>query len=37
MQLQKESMKKFRLARIQTLTSAIQVQRSKLLSWQANF
>ena len=37
MQLRKESLKKIRLARIRTLTSAIPVQRSNQLSYQANW
>ena len=37
MQLRKESLKKFRLAGIRTLTSAIPVQRSNQLSYQANW
>ena len=35
MQLQKESLKKFRLAGIQTLTSVILVHRSNKLSYKA--
>ena len=37
MQLRKESLKKIRLAGIRTLTSAILVQRSNQLSYQANW
>ena len=37
MQLRKESLKKIRLAGIRTLTSAIPVQRSNQLSYQANW
>ena len=37
MQLRKESLKKTRLAGIRTLTSAIPVQRSNQLSYQANW
>ena len=37
MQLRKESLKIIRLAGIRTLTSAIPVQRSKQLSYQANW
>ena len=37
MQLRKESLKKIRLAGIQNLTSAIPVQRSNQLSYQANW
>ena len=37
MQLRKESLKKIRLAGIRTLTSAIPLQRSNQLSYQANW
>ena len=37
MQLRKESLKKFRLARIQNIASAIPVQFYSQLSWQANW
>ena len=37
MQLRKESLKTIRLAGIRTLTSAIPVQRSNQLSYQANW
>ena len=37
MQLRKESLKKIRLAGIRILTSAIPVQRSNQLSYQANW
>ena len=37
MQLRKESLKKIRLVGIRTLTSAIPVQRSNQLSYQANW
>ena len=37
MQLRKESLKKIGLAGIRTLTSAIPVQRSNQLSYQANW
>ena len=37
MQLQNESLKKFRLGRIQNIASAIPVQCYSQLSWQANW